>query len=125
MKKDVNSDTSAPTDDHADKMIIHFSGDIKNLKNLRMNLKLPVNLIKSEDQLEKEGNQTTMGENTLISHKLKNLSLSKRLCRHIEMETSDEDRNAVDNDVWELVTLHPRRKTVGSKWVYKMKTGAD
>ena len=30
-----------------------------------------------------------------------------------------------DNDVWELVELPLGRKTVGSKWVFKMKTGAD
>ena len=30
-----------------------------------------------------------------------------------------------DNDVWDLVELPPGRKTVQSKWAYKMKTGAD
>lgn len=39
------------------------------------------------------------------------------------MET--EMRSLKDNDVWELVDLPAGRKTVGSKWVYKVKTGAD
>ena len=30
-----------------------------------------------------------------------------------------------ENDVWELVELPKDRKVVGSKWVYKIKTGAD
>ena len=30
-----------------------------------------------------------------------------------------------DNDVWDLVPLPAGRKTVGSKWVYKIKTGSD
>ena len=32
---------------------------------------------------------------------------------------------AEGNDVWELVELPKGKKTVGSKWVYKVKTGAD
>lgn len=39
------------------------------------------------------------------------------------MET--EMRSLKDNDVWELVDLPASRKIVGSKWVYKVKTGAD
>jgi len=30
-----------------------------------------------------------------------------------------------ENDVWGLVKLPVGKKTVGSKWVYKIKTGAD
>ena len=30
-----------------------------------------------------------------------------------------------DNDVWELVELPKDRNSVGSKWVFKVKTGAD
>ena len=38
----------------------------------------------------------------------------------------DTEMNSLeDNDVWDLVPLPPGRKLVGSKWVYKMKTGAD
>lgn len=29
------------------------------------------------------------------------------------------------NDVWELVNLPTAKKAVGSKWVYKVKTGVD
>ncbi len=29
------------------------------------------------------------------------------------------------NDVWELTTLPPGKQVVGSKWVYKRKTGED
>ena len=29
------------------------------------------------------------------------------------------------NDVWELVELRKDRKVVGSKWVFKLKTGVD
>ena len=36
-----------------------------------------------------------------------------------------EMESLYDNDVWDLVELPPNRKTVGSKWVYKAKTGAD
>ena len=39
------------------------------------------------------------------------------------MET--EMRSLKDNDVWELMELPAERKAVGSKWVYKVKTGAD
>ena len=39
------------------------------------------------------------------------------------MET---ELNSLDeNDVWDLMKLPPGRKTVGSKWVFKKKTGAD
>lgn len=36
-----------------------------------------------------------------------------------------EMKSLHDNDVWELVDLPAGRKAVGSKWVYKVKTGAD
>ena len=36
-----------------------------------------------------------------------------------------EIKSLKDNKVWDLVELPPGRKTVGSKWVYKLKTGAD
>ena len=36
-----------------------------------------------------------------------------------------EMRSLQENDVWDLVELPPGRKTVGSKWVFKKKTGAD
>ena len=36
-----------------------------------------------------------------------------------------EVKSLEDNDVWDLVPLPAGRKTVGSKWVYKIKTGAD
>ena len=39
------------------------------------------------------------------------------------MET--EMRSLKDNNVWELMELPAERKAVGSKWVYKVKTGAD
>lgn len=41
----------------------------------------------------------------------------------VAMET--EMRSLRENEVWELVKLPPGRKTVGSKWVYKQKTGPD
>ena len=39
------------------------------------------------------------------------------------MET--EMTSLQENEVWDLVKLPAGRKTVGSKWVYKIKTGAD
>ena len=36
-----------------------------------------------------------------------------------------EMKSLKDNDVWDLVPLPAGRKTVGSKWVYKIKTGSD
>ena len=36
-----------------------------------------------------------------------------------------EKKSLDDNQVWVLVELPPGRKAVGSKWVYKWKTGAD
>ncbi len=30
-----------------------------------------------------------------------------------------------DHDIWELVNLPPGKRTVGSKWVYKVKTNSD
>ena len=36
-----------------------------------------------------------------------------------------EMKSLEDNDVWDLEPLLPGRKLVGSKWVYKVKTGGD
>ena len=36
-----------------------------------------------------------------------------------------EMRSLKENKIWDLVDLPPDRKTVGSKWVFKVKTGAD
>ena len=36
-----------------------------------------------------------------------------------------EMKSLKENNVWDLVELPPGRKPVGSKWVYKVKTGAD
>ena len=36
-----------------------------------------------------------------------------------------EMKSLKDNDVWELVELPANKKAVGSKWVYKIKTGPD
>lgn len=36
-----------------------------------------------------------------------------------------EMKSLRENDVWDLVRLPPGRKAVGSKWVFKQKTGAD
>ncbi len=36
-----------------------------------------------------------------------------------------EMKSLKDNDVWDLVELPSRRKKVGRKWVFKMKTGSD
>ena len=36
-----------------------------------------------------------------------------------------EMKSLKDNDVWDVVPLPAGRKTVGSKWVYKIKTGSD
>ena len=36
-----------------------------------------------------------------------------------------EMKSLQENDVWDLVQLPPGKKTVGCKWVYKTKTGAD
>ena len=36
-----------------------------------------------------------------------------------------EMKSLLENDVWELVHLPEGRKALGSKWVYKIKTGAD
>ena len=36
-----------------------------------------------------------------------------------------EMKSLEENNVWDLVELPPERKTVGSKWVFKKKTGAD
>ena len=36
-----------------------------------------------------------------------------------------EMKSLKQNNVWELVELPSGRKTVGSKWVYKVKTGVD
>ena len=30
-----------------------------------------------------------------------------------------------EHEVWELTTLPPRKKAVGSRWVYKVKTNGD
>ena len=42
------------------------------------------------------------------------------------MTTMQEEMSSMDkNDVWELVDLPPRRKTIGNKWVLKVKRKAD
>ena len=37
----------------------------------------------------------------------------------------DELDSMARNEVWELVDLPPRRKPIGSKWVFKVKRRAD
>ena len=46
---------------------------------------------------------------------------SSKWIQAMEMEM----RSLKDNDVWELVDLPACRKALGSKWVFKVKTGAD
>lgn len=82
-----------------------------------MNLQLPVNLIKSEDQLKKGGNQTSMVENKPISHKNSRTYLFRTSYIkpwHIEMErsyiTKTEIQLLTNNNVWELVKLATPRK---------------
>ena len=42
------------------------------------------------------------------------------------MEAMNAEMNSLDhNKVWNLVELPKYRKAIGSKWVYKIKTGAD
>ena len=42
------------------------------------------------------------------------------------MTAMQEEMSSMDkNDVWELVDLPPRRKTIGNKWVLKVKRKAD
>ena len=36
-----------------------------------------------------------------------------------------EMQSLKENDVWELTTLPPGKKLIGSKWVYKVKTSGD
>jgi hypothetical protein len=38
----------------------------------------------------------------------------------------EEEIHAIQkNDTWELTTLPPKKKTIGVKWVYKIKRTAD
>ena len=63
---------------------------------------------------EMSSEPTTMEEATTCSE------ISKWIqAMEIEMKSLKE------NDVWELMELPKGKKTVGSKWVYKVKTGAD
>ena len=36
-----------------------------------------------------------------------------------------EIKSLRDNQVWELTTLPPGKTAIGSKWVFKIKTGSD
>ncbi|GKA47184.1 hypothetical protein Tco_0740067 [Tanacetum coccineum] len=36
-----------------------------------------------------------------------------------------EMQSMKDNEVWVLIDLHPKGKTVGSKWLFKKKTDMD
>ena len=36
-----------------------------------------------------------------------------------------EMKSLKDNDVWERTAQPPGKKVIGSKWVYKVKTGGD
>ena len=54
----------------------------------------------------------------------------KRECWKLaQQETSKEMESAMkslsDSDVWDIVPLPTEKKAVGSKWVFKIKTGAD
>ena len=63
---------------------------------------------------ETSSEPTTIEEATACSEKSKWIQA---------MET--EIQSLKENDAWELVKLPKGRKVVGSKWVYKVKTGAD
>jgi len=42
------------------------------------------------------------------------------------MNAMDQEMKSLEeNEVWELVKLPKDRKTVGCKWVYKLKSGPD
>ena len=45
--------------------------------------------------------------------------------KHWEAAMKTEMMSLKENDVWDLVKLPADKKTVGSKWVYKVKTGED
>ena len=130
MKTDVNPDTSAPTDDHADKMIIDFSGDIEEPEESDDEPKTP----REPDQLRRSTRErrqpdyygreqthlTQAQEPTSFKEAMSSPDTSKW-----KQVMKTEMQSLKDNDVWELVTLTPGKMTVGNKWVYKMKTGAD
>jgi hypothetical protein len=44
-------------------------------------------------------------------------------CRRLAME--EEIQAIQKNDTWELSALPPKKKTIGVKWVYKIKRTAD
>ena len=43
----------------------------------------------------------------------------------LQWEKAMEEKSLKENEVWDLVELPKGRKAIGSKWVYKVKTGAD
>lgn len=113
------------------------------------NVRYPVMLDSSSD--DQNGSQTTtesvieqqLSRSTrerrqpdYYSREQTNLSLSQEPATYEEATTSShksrwkkamntEMESLKDNDVWDLVELPAGKRVVGSKWVFKIKTGAD
>ena len=83
----------------------------------------------SEDQQGKGTNQTGKEQSHLSKLQCEPTSIEEATASPDSpkwmqaMET--EMRSLKHNDVWELVELPAEREAFGSKWVYKVKTGAD
>ncbi|GJY02119.1 retrotransposon protein, putative, ty1-copia subclass [Tanacetum coccineum] len=108
--------------------------------------------ITSEIPMEVEGFEPPQGEVILIRRSERTHQAPERLCLNVEVEESLGDLNEatsykaamldsesdkwidamnaeiqsmIDNMVWVLVNLPPSCKTVGSKWLFKIKTDMD
>ena len=66
-----------------------------------------------------------MGESRQIYLYCKNLLLLRKQSLALASPSGGRQWSLGDNHVWDLVELPPGRKVVGSKWVYKRKTGAE
>ena len=128
----IDSGSTANGGDHSDKLVIDFGSDNQEVSNqeiteTRQSPREPEPVRRSTRERRQPDyygrqsiNLTRTQEPTSFKEAISSPDQSKwKKAMKIEM------KSLKDNNVWELVELPSGRKTVGSKLVFKVKTGAD
>ena len=128
-RADEQCDTETPTSDHEDTIIIDLSSDSEEANEEPQQLDEPGQVRRSTRERRRPDyygcpvhltNLTLAQEPTSYGEAISSPDQSRwRQAMKTEM------KSLKDNNVWDLVELPSGRKKVGSKWVYKLKTGAD